>query len=193
MLTSCPAVSYVAIIMAIGLYVDYILHILFSYYGSRELRREAKVKTALETVGISVLLGGLSTFCGAIPLALTSSDIFFSVFVAFVAIVTLGMGHGLILMPVVLSLVGPEDCLAAEPKGDELPLQPHGDPAEPNTTKIKDNESISWAFGPEDCLAAEPKEDDVSQLKPHGDPAEPSTTEIEHNKSIPWVAYRFEC
>lgn len=64
----------------------------------------------LSTVGVSVLLGGLSTLSGTLPLAFTSSEVFYTVFIALLAIVALGLSHGLIL----LSLVGPLEVAAAE-------------------------------------------------------------------------------
>ena len=48
------------------------------------------------------------------PLAISVSDIFSTIFITFIGLVTLGIGHGLILLPVVLSLVGPEVCVRKE-------------------------------------------------------------------------------
>ena len=75
--------------------------------------------TMISTVGTSILLGGLSSFAGALLLAFTSSNIFYSVFVAFVSIVGLGLGHGLILLPILLSLVGPENGQASDSLAEE--------------------------------------------------------------------------
>jgi len=74
----------------------------------------------LSTVGAPVLLGGLSTLFGTLPLAFTSSDVFYTVFIAFVAIVVLGLGHGLILLPILLSLVGPTNVFATYKASDSL-------------------------------------------------------------------------
>ena len=102
------AVSYIALVMSIGLFVDFILHVLLRYYESSG-NREEKVAEMLRTMGASVLIGGISTFMGTLPLAFSTSTIFYTIFIAFVGLVTLGVGHGLILLPVVLSLVGPEN------------------------------------------------------------------------------------
>jgi hypothetical protein len=47
---------------------------------------------------------------GTLPLAFCTSYVFSTVFFGFLGLVTLlGCGHGLILMPVILSTIGPED------------------------------------------------------------------------------------
>jgi uncharacterized membrane protein YdfJ with MMPL/SSD domain len=83
------------------------MHILLRYYESKCNTREERVKDALGTLGISILIGGLSTFLGVLPLAFSSSAILRTVFTAFFALVTLGLTHGLILLPVILSIWGP--------------------------------------------------------------------------------------
>jgi len=102
------AVTYIGLVMSIGLLVDYLVHVLLRYYESKGNRRE-KTIDMLRTMGASILLGGVSTFLGILPLALSTSEIFHTVFISFLGIVTLGMGHGLILLPIILSTVGPED------------------------------------------------------------------------------------
>lgn len=105
-----------AVMMSIGLLVDFIMHILLRYYESDEKTREEKVRDALETMGYSLLLGGLSTFLGIMPLAFSTSKLLNTVFTAFVGMVALGVSHGLIFLPVVLSLVGTTDCIRLEHK-----------------------------------------------------------------------------
>jgi hypothetical protein len=101
------AVTYIVIVMAIGLLVDFLMHILLRYYETTGTTRNAKVKETLETMGASILLGGLTTWLGVIPLAFSTTAIFKMVFISFLAMVSLGCGVGLILLPVLLSLVGP--------------------------------------------------------------------------------------
>lgn len=101
-------VSYVTLVMAIGLLVDYLLHVLLRYYETPGTRKE-KVIEVIRSMGSSVMMGGITTFLGTIPLAFSSSEIFTTVFIAFITLVVLGISHGLILLPVVLSIIGPED------------------------------------------------------------------------------------
>ena len=101
-------VSYVTCVMSIGLLVDFIIHVLLRYYECPGNRRE-KTVAMLKSMGVSILTGGISTFLGTIPLAFSTSTIFNTIFIAFLGLSMLGVGHGLILLPVVLSMIGPED------------------------------------------------------------------------------------
>lgn len=102
------AVTYIGMVMSIGLLVDFVMHILLRYYESSGTRVE-KTVTTLETMGSSIFLGGVSSLLGTMALAASASSIFFSVFVVFFGLVVLGVLHGLIFLPIILSTFGPED------------------------------------------------------------------------------------
>mmetsp|Transcript_748 Transcript_748/g.1767 ORF Transcript_748/g.1767 Transcript_748/m.1767 type:complete len:150 (-) Transcript_748:159-608(-) len=108
------SVCAILAVMSIGLLVDFLMHVLLRYYESPMEGREAKVKDTLRTMGSSILVGAISTFLGVIPLAFSSSEIFNTIFVTFIGLVTLGAGHGLILLPVLLSIFGPNECVHSE-------------------------------------------------------------------------------
>jgi hypothetical protein len=113
-------VTYVAISMSIGLLVDYLMHALLGFYESTGRNREERVQEMLRTIGSPVLIGGLSTFLGVFPLAFSSSAVMRTVFVSFISMVVLGLSHGLILLPVVLSIVGPNTGGSARSKETAL-------------------------------------------------------------------------
>jgi Niemann-Pick C1 protein len=101
------AISYVQLVMSIGLMVDYIMHLLMKYYESKGTRKE-RVKHTLETMGASIFVGGVSSLLGVGLLIFSTSEILKSVFVSVIGLVVLGILHGLVFLPVILSLVGPE-------------------------------------------------------------------------------------
>merc|ERR1712176_610574 len=53
--------------------------------------------------------GAMSSFIGTAALAFSSTKLFFTIFVAFLGMVLLGSAHGLILLPVLLSIFGPQE------------------------------------------------------------------------------------
>ena len=101
-------VTYVTLVMSIGLLVDFVMHIALRYFESKEQRREDKAREVLRTMGTPVFLAGASTFLGVLPLSLASSSIIYTIVIAFIGMVVLGVTHGLIFLPVILSIIGPE-------------------------------------------------------------------------------------
>jgi Niemann-Pick C1 protein len=101
-------VSYFSLVISIGLLVDFLIHMLLRYHECPGKTREAKVKETLKSMGTSVLVAGLSTLLGVLPLAFSTSQLMRTVFVAFMGMVVIGITHGLIVLPVVLSIVGPQ-------------------------------------------------------------------------------------
>jgi len=101
-------ITYVCVVVSIGLLVDFLIHVLLRYYECPPGKtRDERVKETLETMGASILVGGITTFLAVVPIAASSVKIFLTVFNSFFAMVGLGVTHGLILLPVILSMVGP--------------------------------------------------------------------------------------
>jgi len=65
-------------------------------------------------MGASVLNGALSTFLAVAVLLFSTSYVFKTLAIQFALTVGLGVVHGLVLLPVVLSLCGPEPFASAE-------------------------------------------------------------------------------
>ncbi|CAB9502719.1 Pick C1-like protein 1 [Seminavis robusta] len=134
------AVSYISLVMSIGLLVDFVVHVLLRFYEC-EGTRDEKVRETLRTMGSSIMIGAVSTFLGVIPLAFSTSEIFGTIFNAFVGLVVLGSLHGLVLLPVVLSLIGPEECI--RPAKTE-PKQVVEDDEKPVKEEPSRNSSMAW-------------------------------------------------
>jgi len=106
---SINPVSFIALIIAMGLMVDYVIHVLIRYYESLFVTRIEKVKDTLETTGESVLIGGLSTLLGFLPLLFTQSQFLEVIAYTIFTMVVFALLHGLVFMPVLLSYLGPVD------------------------------------------------------------------------------------
>jgi len=85
------AVTYVCLLVAIGLLVDFVMHVVLRYYESGETKsRDARVIEVLRTMGASVMLGGVSTFLGVVPLMFSTSELIVTCVITFTGVVILG-------------------------------------------------------------------------------------------------------
>jgi predicted RND superfamily exporter protein len=100
-------VTGINLVLSIGFSVDACVHMVHAFLASDGTRDE-RAKKAVGTLGVSVLNGGISTILVLLPLSLSKSYIFTMFFQTVVAIMVLGMWHGLFVVPVALSLIGPK-------------------------------------------------------------------------------------
>ena len=110
-------VLLVHIVVSVGISVDYSAHIAYAFLvenlpthlsnASMTQKRIYKAKMALRKMGSSVFHGGFSTFLAIFVLAPGKTYIFFSMFRLWFGIILFGMSNGFILLPVMLSFVGP--------------------------------------------------------------------------------------
>ena len=91
------------LIMAVGLVVDYNAHIIHAFFSNDpELDRQDRLRLTMKQMGKSVALGGLTSLIGLLPLAGSQCEVFRVFFKMTLAIIILGMLHGLIFMPALL-------------------------------------------------------------------------------------------
>eukprot|EP00297_Palpitomonas_bilix_P001640 CAMPEP_0113876152 /NCGR_PEP_ID=MMETSP0780_2-20120614/5331_1 /TAXON_ID=652834 /ORGANISM="Palpitomonas bilix" /LENGTH=1021 /DNA_ID=CAMNT_0000862205 /DNA_START=52 /DNA_END=3117 /DNA_ORIENTATION=+ /assembly_acc=CAM_ASM_000599 len=100
------SVSVVNIVLAIGLAVDYCAHIAHSFIIAKGSKNERMV-LALKNMGSSVFHGAFSTFVAVLVLGFSNSYIFFIFFLMFFLTIALGILHGMLFLPVLLSVAGP--------------------------------------------------------------------------------------
>ena len=93
--------------ISIGLCVDYSAHIAHAFMVAKG-SRDDRMKQTLTCIGPAVLNGGISTFLAFVLLSMSKSIIFLTFFKVFFLVVVFGLFHGLLFLPVVLSLFGPK-------------------------------------------------------------------------------------
>lgn len=98
------AVTYVCLLVSIGLLVDFVMHVVMRYYESTKTKsRDARVIEVLRTMGASVMLGGVSTFLGVVPLMFSSSEVIVTCVITFTGVVILGKQIVLLLAACIIT------------------------------------------------------------------------------------------
>ena len=100
--------SMSVLIISVGLCVDFCAHIVHGFLYGRGTRHE-RVVYVMEHIAPAVMNGGFSSILALSLLATSRSHIFVSFFKIFFMICVFGLFHGLVLLPVVLATIGPQD------------------------------------------------------------------------------------
>eukprot|EP00526_Cylindrotheca_closterium_P001359 CAMPEP_0113628114 /NCGR_PEP_ID=MMETSP0017_2-20120614/14568_1 /TAXON_ID=2856 /ORGANISM="Cylindrotheca closterium" /LENGTH=897 /DNA_ID=CAMNT_0000538409 /DNA_START=59 /DNA_END=2752 /DNA_ORIENTATION=- /assembly_acc=CAM_ASM_000147 len=108
------SVSVINMVLAVGLSVDYSAHVghCFMVKGGEDKNKRAL--EALADMGASVLNGAISTFLAVVVLLFSSSYVFRVLSTQFALTVGLGVLHGLVGLPVMLSVLGPKPFASAK-------------------------------------------------------------------------------
>mmetsp|Transcript_22539 Transcript_22539/g.46811 ORF Transcript_22539/g.46811 Transcript_22539/m.46811 type:complete len:877 (+) Transcript_22539:151-2781(+) len=103
--TRLNSVLFTCMIMSVGLCVDYCVHIAHAFVHAEEKKDPNKrLKEALTNLGPAVLKGGFTTLLGVVLLSMASSSVFRMFFKMLFLTVLFGVFHGIIALPVFLTL-----------------------------------------------------------------------------------------
>ncbi|KAK2583937.1 hypothetical protein KPH14_001198 [Odynerus spinipes] len=100
--------SSILVLLCAGLAVDYASHIGLEFIRRTGSKDQRAIKT-LSTIGPPVFNGGFSTFLAFVLLSSSKAYFFNTFFKLFTSVVVFGLFHGLLFLPIMLSLLGPNE------------------------------------------------------------------------------------
>eukprot|EP00095_Tigriopus_kingsejongensis_P005739 maker-scaffold28_size608977-snap-gene-1.19 protein:Tk05739 transcript:maker-scaffold28_size608977-snap-gene-1.19-mRNA-1 annotation:"AGAP010394-PA" len=113
---SLDGVALINLIMCIGFSVDFSAHICYHYIAEDGKLPDDRIRGSLYGLGIPIVQGALSTVVGVAGLGFAPSYLFVTFFKMIFLVIVLGVVHGLVLLPVLLSLFGPTSCKSRSQK-----------------------------------------------------------------------------
>ncbi|XP_029929840.1 patched domain-containing protein 3-like [Myripristis murdjan] len=100
------SISMINLVMCIGFSVDFSAHISYSFISSPSYNMNEKAQDAVAHLGYPVLQGAVSTVLGVVVLSTSGSYIFRTFFKIMFLVISFGLFHGLVFIPVFLALFG---------------------------------------------------------------------------------------
>ncbi|KAI6241665.1 SSD domain-containing protein [Aphelenchoides fujianensis] len=97
-------ISMVTIVMSIGFCVDFAAHLAYNFSKGTNFSPHERVRNALYAVGFPIIQSASSTILGVSFLASTESYVFRSFFKTIILVIVLGVLHGLVVLPVLLTV-----------------------------------------------------------------------------------------
>ncbi|XP_071965832.1 patched domain-containing protein 3-like [Antedon mediterranea] len=104
---SLDGISMMNIILCIGFSVDFTAHITYAYVTSPESTPNKRAIDALHSLGMPILQGALSTIIGVSALCTAPMYVFTTFFKTLFLVMVFGALHGLVFLPVFLTVLGP--------------------------------------------------------------------------------------
>ncbi|XP_033120947.1 patched domain-containing protein 3-like isoform X2 [Anneissia japonica] len=98
--------SMINVILCIGFSVDFTAHVTYAYVIATDEDPNKRAISALHSLGMPIVQGGFSTILGMFALCSAPAYIFRSFFKVMFLVMLFGLFHGLLLLPVILSICG---------------------------------------------------------------------------------------
>ncbi|MCL4131267.1 UNVERIFIED_CONTAM: hypothetical protein GTU68_022399 [Idotea baltica] len=99
--------SLMALLISIGLSAHYSVHVTYSFLTTKVQTTERRLAESLFSMGLPIVQGGLATLIGILPFAFLPSEMFRTFFKIIFLETFFGMMHGVLVLSVLLSLLGP--------------------------------------------------------------------------------------
>eukprot|EP00092_Neocalanus_flemingeri_P026887 GFUD01029143.1.p1 GENE.GFUD01029143.1~~GFUD01029143.1.p1 ORF type:complete len:1040 (-),score=194.28 GFUD01029143.1:157-3276(-) len=176
--------SYINIILAVGLCVDYTVHIGHAFLLSKGSSKEKAVE-AVSQIGPAVFNGGFSTFLAMILLGASTYRAFVTVFKVFFLTVLFGLFHGLVLFPVLLSLVGPAAEIADQSLGSSSSSVSYSNQSSKSRKSSTSNDSGISNTSKPSCIYRQSSQYKASSTSKPCFNEDNSLDFQEHNKTFP--------
>ncbi|XP_069131655.1 LOW QUALITY PROTEIN: patched domain-containing protein 3-like [Argopecten irradians] len=108
---SLSSITMIHVIMSVGFSVDFSAHICHAFLTSEGRDRNARVCKALEMTAGPIFNSAVSSIVGIIMLILSESYVFVSFFRVMLLVILFGIFHGLFVLPIIFSLIGPTEAM----------------------------------------------------------------------------------
>lgn len=160
------AVSLINLVTAVGISVEFVSHITRSFAVSTEPSRLERAREATVSMGSAVFAGvAMTNLPGILVLGLAKAQLIQIFFFRLNLLITLlGLLHGLVFLPVILSYVGPDvnPALVQQQPAKEEAVSSSKDPSPQNSVLTPENrvsenvyDNLSFEPGAETCWAQE--------------------------------------
>ncbi|WAR27800.1 PTHD3-like protein [Mya arenaria] len=179
------AITMIHLIMSIGFSIDFTAHICHGYMISTGASRDERVKLAFDHTGAPIFHGAMSSLIGVVVLFGAKSYIF-KTFAAVMSFVLLfGIAHALLLLPVILSWLGPGRLTEANASKASLSNGHTNKAMEDTELSTKGNKNGSFQTDPmtgsPKRSSVSPMQDDLLDFNKHSSPYH-----LEHQKGGDW-------
>ncbi|XP_023933054.1 patched domain-containing protein 3 [Lingula anatina] len=133
--------SMIYVIICIGFSVDFSAHIAYAYVTAKG-KAKKRIRKALYVLGLPILQGALSTILGVLVLSQSSAYMFRTFFKIIFMVILFGAFHGLVIIPVVLSL-----CMRGKPKKPESTTYKQHDCTEEQWSELLERQKQNGGAG----------------------------------------------